>query len=71
MGKFNELVRSRKFQLLMGTVLTNIGGAVSGEMAWQTAIVAITGAVSAWMFAQGKVDAAKVTTNGTAAGGTE
>ena len=72
MNKVTELFTSRKFLLTLGAVLTNIGGALTGDISWNIAIPAITVAVAGWVTAQGKVDAAtKTAATAPPVGGTE
>lgn len=50
---------SRKFLLALGASLTALGAALTGELAWNSAVLDIVIVVSAYVGAEGVADAAE------------
>ena len=53
-----DKLQSRKFQLAIGSILMSLGGALSGQMDWTQAIIAIVVTSLAYMGVEGAVDVA-------------
>ena len=55
---------SRKFLLTLGTVLSSLGAALSGELSWNAAFMVVVGAVGAYLGVEGLRDVAATWKNG-------
>lgn len=51
-----ERLKSRKFLLTLSAMLTSLAAALAGEIIWRDAIVAIVGAVMAYVGGEAYVD---------------
>ena len=64
MGKFTELLTSRKFWAALVVAVFDVLAWIRGEIGADVAIAALVAVVGLWSAAQSRVDAAKVKANG-------
>lgn len=56
MRDFAKRISSRKFLLVLAVVLSSIGAALSGEVTWSNAIIAIVTTVLGYLGVEGAAD---------------
>lgn len=53
------LLKSKKFKVTLAAICTAVAGGLTGELSWEKAIMAILGAIVAYIMAQGLTDLGK------------